>query len=126
MIDACKNKAEQLNLSNVKVINENISAKASTVLLNYKAKVDYVTLFNILHCEKPHKLLKTTHELLADNGKVGILHWIHEDTPRGPSLNIRPKPEQIINWANEEGFSLIKQVNLPPYHYGLLFIKKAN
>jgi hypothetical protein len=30
----------------------------------------------------------------------------------------------IINWALKTGFTLENQVELPPFHYGLVFIKK--
>lgn len=38
-------------------------------------------------------------------------------------MDIRPTPQMIINWANETGFVLEKQVELPPYHFGLVFRK---
>ncbi|MEY7999731.1 hypothetical protein AB8U03_05830 [Clostridium sp. Mt-5] len=38
-------------------------------------------------------------------------------------MEIRPKPEMIINWAVKIGFKLEKQVELLPYHYGLIFKK---
>jgi hypothetical protein len=46
------------------------------------------------------------------------------NTPRGPSMEIRPTPETIIGWATKTGLSLEKYVELPPYHFGLVFIKK--
>jgi len=39
-------------------------------------------------------------------------------------MEIRPKPEMIIKWALKAGLALDKHVDLPPYHYGLVFIKK--
>ena len=90
----------------------------------YKGEIDYITLFNILHCEEPTKLLKNIYDILNNFGKIGITHWKHEKTPRGPSMEIRPTPEMIVNWALKAGFTLEKQVDLPPYHYGLIFVKK--
>ncbi len=61
--------------------------------------VDYVMLFNILHAEDPVSLLKEAHRILKRDAKVGVIHWIYSDsTPRGPSLDIRPKPHQCIQW----------------------------
>ena len=87
--------------------------------------VDYVMLFNILHAEDPISLLKEAYRILRTGGYVGIIHWIYSDsTPRGPSLNIRPKPEQCISWLRESGFREISNVvSLPPYHYGILALK---
>lgn len=52
------------------------------------------------------------------------MHWRSDIlTPRGPSLNIRPRPEQCKKWLLEAGFSEVTQVKLEascPYHYGLV------
>jgi hypothetical protein len=40
-------------------------------------------------------------------------------------MEIRPTPEVISELALKSGFVMEKQVELPPYHYGLVFIKKA-
>ena len=35
-------------------------------------------------------------------------------------LDIRPRPEQIIDWARKAGLEPIGNIiNLPPWHYGL-------
>ncbi|ADU28531.1 class I SAM-dependent methyltransferase [Evansella cellulosilytica] len=84
---------------------------------------DYITLFNILHCEDPVQLFIDAAKLIKVGGKVGVIHWINDDTPRGPSLEIRPSPNQIIKWAKDAHLSLEKQVAFPPYHFGMLFNK---
>ena len=54
--------------------------------------------FNILHLEKPEVLLKEAKRILTKNGKVGIIHWNYgSKTPRGPSMDIRPNPEQCYS-----------------------------
>ncbi len=86
--------------------------------------IDYAMLFNILHVERPQVLLEESYRILKPNGKLGIIHWNHDSsTPRGPSMNIRPKPEQCIRWAEEAGFHNPKQFDLKPYHYGLVLVK---
>jgi len=36
-------------------------------------------------------------------------------------MTIRPKPEELKSMLIKSGFSIIKyNVNLPPYHYGIL------
>jgi hypothetical protein len=77
----------------------------------------------LLHCEEPIKLLKYSYEILETNGKLGIIHWKYGKTPRGPSMNIRPKPENIIEWAESAGFVTNKIIDLPPYHFGIKFTK---
>lgn len=124
MISICKEKMHNENIAGVDLIYGDISTEDTRNLLSdYKDTIDYITFFNILHCEEPLKLLEKAYDLLNDNGKIGVIHWNNEETPRGPSMEIRPKPETIIDWALKTGFALDKQVDLPPYHFGLVFIK---
>jgi hypothetical protein len=67
----------------------------------WKPKVDAVLLFNILHCERPVELMRHAAHALRQNGQVFVIHWRHGETPQEPSLHIRPRPEQIIEWAGE-------------------------
>ncbi len=124
MINICKDKINANNVSCVDLIHGDILTEDTMKLLrDYKDKIDYITLFNILHGEEPLTLLKTAYDALNDNGKIGVIHWKNEETPRGPSMEIRPKPEMIIDWAEKTGFVLENQVDLLPYHFGLVFIK---
>jgi ubiquinone/menaquinone biosynthesis C-methylase UbiE len=88
--------------------------------------IDYVMLFNILHHESPDDFLNEAFRILKPDGKVGILHWRSDiETPRGPDLTIRPKPDQILEWIDEKKFSLYKSPTLIlPYHFGLILSKR--
>ncbi|MEX2170675.1 MAG: class I SAM-dependent methyltransferase [Pirellulales bacterium] len=89
----------------------------------FEVEVDAVLLFNILHCDDPIKLLRHAASALRAGGQVLIIHWRYGQTPRGPHLDIRPKPEQIIQWAENADLRLIGEVfDLPPWHYGLRLI----
>lgn len=126
VIESAKEKIRMQGLENVKLLTADISAEQTqNELAEYKGKIGYVCLFNILHCEEPVKLLCSASNLLKEGGKIGIIHWRHEDTPRGPSMQIRPTPDAVIGWASETGLSLVKQADLPPYHYGLVFMKNS-
>lgn len=125
MIEACRTKALKQNLENVALVCGDMSAaNRAESLERHTETVDYITLFNILHCEKPLALLRSAYNLLNSKGRAGVIHWKYGDTPRGPSLEIRPTPEKISEWAEEAGFSLLDSFDLPPYHFGLVFEKK--
>ena len=86
--------------------------------------VDLVLLFNILHGESPDELIKLSWQLLKSGGRIAVIHWRYdEQTPRGPPMAIRPKPEALTTLANNGGFSAGDIVALPPYHYGFTAIK---
>ena len=84
--------------------------------------VDYAMLFNILHVDKPVSLLEEVRRNLEEGGLLGIVHWIYDqDTPRGPPMDVRPKPDQCRSWAVAAGFAPVGEtIDLPPYHYGMV------
>lgn len=86
------------------------------------ASQDACLLFNILHGEEPVRLLTCAARVVRPEGAVLVLHWRWDPaTPRGPSMDIRPKPEQIVAWAEQSGLLLAAgpTIDLPPWHYGL-------
>jgi len=104
LIEIINRKAEENKIENIKVIRRDIISKGTGLK---DESVDYVMLFNILHAENPLGLLNESFRILKKNGKAGIIHWIHsKDTPRGPSLEIRPTEEQCAKWIKEAGFEL--------------------
>jgi SAM-dependent methyltransferase len=82
--------------------------------------VDAALLFNILHCDEPLALLHHAADSVLPGGHVLVIHWRYGETPRGPSLEIRPRPEQIAQWARETSRlePLGEAIDLPPWHYG--------
>lgn len=112
-----KFKEEKIN--NAHAVHRDFIAEG-TGLSNGEA--DYVMLFNILHALEAEDILRETYRILKKNGKAGIIHWNYDPlTPRGPDLLIRPKPEQLKELLLKCGFSILKyNINLPPYHYGIL------
>ena len=121
MIEETKRKAEEEKLGNVEVILRDFISKGSGL---ENESVDYVMLFNILHTDKPERLLKEAYRILRDGGKLGIIHWNYDSTtPRGPPMEIRPKPEQCIKWARNSGFNHPLKYDLKPYHYGIVLTK---
>jgi SAM-dependent methyltransferase len=83
-------------------------------------------LFNILHGESPVELLRETVRVVRLGGIVAVIHWRTDiQTPRGPSRDIRPPPDQIVEWSNAAGGLELTAgpFELAPYHYGLTFTR---
>lgn len=119
MLAVTQQKAETLSLSNVHTsqrdfMNDGTGFESDTI--------GYAMLFNVLHTAHPVKLLREAHRVLAPDGKVAVIHWNDDPTtPRGPAMDIRPRPEQCQAWIVEAGFTLIEPlIDLPPYHYGIV------
>jgi ubiquinone/menaquinone biosynthesis C-methylase UbiE len=123
MVETTARKAKEAGLGNVHVEQRDFMA-AGTGLPD--GGVEYAMVFNILHCERPLVLLREAARVLAEGGRLAIMHWNHDPTtPRGPSMDIRPKPEQCRAWAEQLAFQLHvpHKIDLPPYHYGWVFEK---
>ncbi|MFZ2655705.1 MAG: class I SAM-dependent methyltransferase [Victivallales bacterium] len=119
MVEASQRFAEQRELGNVRLHLRDFMAKGTGLP---GASVDYAMLFNILHAENPVGLLSEAFRILNDGGIAGIMHWNYDpETPRGPPMDIRPRPEQCVQWAESAGFIIArKDISLPPYHYGIV------
>ncbi len=89
---------------------------------------DACLLFNILHCEEPLRLLSEAARVVRSTGFVHVIHWRYDPaTPRGPSMEIRPRPEHIVEWAQQTGLLAAPgpDLDLPPWHYGIRFHRLA-
>ncbi|MFP4217203.1 MAG: class I SAM-dependent methyltransferase [Phycisphaerae bacterium] len=118
MVKTTCRKATETGLTNVRVERRDFVADGTGLP---DGSIDYVMLFNILHCEQPDVLLREASRILSSGGRLGIMHWNYDpNTPRGPSMDIRPRPEQCREWAERVGFQLAipDMIDLPPYHYG--------
>jgi SAM-dependent methyltransferase len=124
MIAETEARVKEAGLQNVKlsfrdVIADGFSLAAGTF--------DAVLLFNILHGENPIELLRISAQLLSPNGRLLVIHWRSDiATPRGPDLSIRPRPEQILLWANQTALldGRTEPVLLPPWHFGLVLQRR--
>ena len=88
----------------------------------------FIMLFNILHIEDPLSLLCEARRVLCVGGTVGLIHWRQDiNTPRGPSIEIRPLPAQCRVWAEQAGLRWLRSPDLPncPWHWGMVLERPA-
>lgn len=123
MVDRVRELAEKAGHANIVIMQKDFVAQGTGLP---DESCDYAMLFNILHAENPAALLRESFRVLRPGGTLGIIHWIHDSsTPRGPSMSIRPTPENCREWSEKEGFRLLPPgiLALPPFHYGMVFQK---
>jgi SAM-dependent methyltransferase len=91
---------------------------------------DFVFLANALHGvpDRP-RLARAVQATLRQGGRFAIVNWHQrprEETtilgePRGPKTELRLSPDQTIAAVEAAGLKLDRLVELPPYHYGVVF-----
>ena len=120
MVRATADRASDAKCNNIVVEQRDFVAAGSG---RADGSVNYVLLFNILHIEDPVGLLREAHRILRDGGTAAVIHWRHDvETPRGPPLEIRPRPQQCSAWAEQAGlrFRSIHDFAKSPWHWGML------
>jgi hypothetical protein len=96
--------------------------------------VDYVFLANTFHgVSDKTRLAGAVSAILKPRGLFGIVNWHRrprEETvvlgrPRGPRTEMRMEPDDVVRTVEPAGLRRFRTVELPPYHYGIIFEKPA-
>ncbi len=126
LVSLLQERAGAENLANIRATLRDFIADGTGLP---DASIDHAMLYNILHLENPIALLYEAYRILAPGGHLSILHWNYDPlTPRGPPMEIRPRPSQCRAWAESAGLTFLRDANLSacaPHHYGLAFQKPA-
>jgi ubiquinone/menaquinone biosynthesis C-methylase UbiE len=93
---------------------------------------DFVFLANAFHgVPERTRLARAVANTLKSGGRFAIVNWHtrpREDMtilgePSGPLTELRTTPEVTVAAVQPAGFRLDRIVELPPYHYGVIFEK---
>ena len=95
--------------------------------------VDYVLLANTFHgVDDQGGLATAVRDVLASGGRFAIVNW--HDQPReettvagavrGPPTELRMTAEETRDVVEAAGFETVETVELPPYHYGVVFERR--
>lgn len=124
MVAECERRAVAASVHNARFFQRDFVTDGTGLA---EDAVDYAMLFNILHAEAPRLLLREAWRILRPGCRVSVMHWNYDPaTPRGPSMEIRPRPEDCQRLIEEVGFVTEGGIiDLPPYHYGLIGRKKG-
>jgi hypothetical protein len=76
-------------------------------------------------------LSEAVRTVLKPGGLFAIVNWYRrprEETtvlgePRGPKNELRMSPQQTIDAVTTGGLNFTELVEIPPYHYGVVFRK---
>jgi SAM-dependent methyltransferase len=100
------------------------------VIAKLAGPVDFVFMANAFHgIPDRGRLAQAVGAALKPNGQFAIVNWHkrpREETrilgePRGPRTELRISPEETIKSVEADGLKFTKLVEIPPYHYGVVF-----
>mmetsp|Transcript_114111 Transcript_114111/g.208712 ORF Transcript_114111/g.208712 Transcript_114111/m.208712 type:complete len:125 (-) Transcript_114111:14-388(-) len=121
MVELTCKRADSVGLANIHAEVRDVVANGYGIAAG---SCDAALLFNILHCNEPVRMLQEAASLLSPSGRLYAIHWRYDETtPRGPFMDIRPRPEQLEEWAHATGLlkTVRGPVDCPPWHYGWVF-----
>ena len=126
LVALVQGRAREAGLSNVRAEVRDFVAQDTGLP---DVSMDHAMIYNLLHLEDPVRLLKEAFRILKPGGVVSIMHWKYDPaTPRGPAMDIRPRPEQCRAWAEAAGFLFLRDQDFSEccqHHYGLLLVRPA-
>jgi len=111
-----------------------IAADAMDIERIVPEPADYVFLANTFHgVPDKTRLARAVASILRPGGLFGIANWHRrprEQTivlgqPRGPRTEMRMEPIEVVRAVEPAGLRLRRTVELPPYHYGIVFERPA-
>lgn len=123
MIETAQKNTRQARIRNARFFLRDI-VKQGTGLESDIAGM--VLLFNILHFNERRVLLEEASRILKPNGVVSIIHWRKDiETPRGPSVHLRPNQQMILDSISGLGLHFAGNTRiLEPYHWGIQLTKQ--
>jgi SAM-dependent methyltransferase len=126
MLDVARHRLREGGVSNVQFVTG--SAFDLPQLIGEPA--NYVFMANAFHGVPDRgRLAKAVWEALAPKGLFAVVNWHtrpREETtvlgePRGPKSELRVSPAETIAAVESSGLRLVKEVDVPPYHYAVIF-----
>jgi protein-L-isoaspartate O-methyltransferase len=130
LLDVARHRLTESGVTNCELVKADAYEFASLT----RRAADFVFLANAFHGvpDRP-RLARIVREALQPNGRFAIVNWHQrprEETtilgePRGPRTELRMSPEQTIESVEAGGLKFLRQIEAPPYHYGVIFQRSA-
>lgn len=109
---------------------EPIQADARDLATALPESVEFALLGNTFHgIDDRTAFAETVWSVLTDDGRFAVVNWYDEPRsettvlgePRGPPTALRMSVEETVDCCEPAGFERERVVDLPPYHYGVVF-----
>lgn len=122
LLERLKHEATQRGLGNITTVWVDAEKPNGTRLRD--TSINLVILANIFfQAEDKDGLIAEVKRILAPGGSVLIVDWKESFGGVGPRFDQVFDQKQAEQFFNDQGFSLVKNINAGEHHYGLLYSK---
>ncbi|MFA5994012.1 MAG: methyltransferase domain-containing protein [Parcubacteria group bacterium] len=114
--------AKTMGLTNIITKRVNLEKEAGSTLK--EASCDWVIMKNMLFQNKDKKIIiKEAIRILKQGGKILIIEWDDKDFSIGPEKSLRISKEALMETIQDVGMSILMEVPVSNFHYGLILVK---
>lgn len=108
-----------------------VHADATSLSDHLPGDADVALVANILHgVDDKVGLAREVRGTISPDGRLVVVNWRNVpmeettlgDEQRGPPTELRMSPVETEDAVKEAGFEVLRTVELPPYHYGTVFV----
>jgi ubiquinone/menaquinone biosynthesis C-methylase UbiE len=106
----------EVNPNIIKMVNSDVCHTGIA-----KESVDLVFFANVLHEVEPKKaFLQEVRRISKTTAYIVVVDWKKVQTEHGPPFEMRLSEDEASRVFVENGFCVIKQIDVGPYHYELV------
>jgi ubiquinone/menaquinone biosynthesis C-methylase UbiE len=121
-LEAVNSSAKNLNLTNIIARRVNLENTNGSSL--EENSMDLVVLKDMLFQNKKKKdILSEAKRVLKDGGRALVVEWRVENATIGPERQLRLSKEALFEITQQVGLSVLKELNVGNFHFGVLFLK---
>ncbi len=121
-LEAIESQAKLLGLSNLITKRVNLEVINGSKL--EENSLDWVFLVNMLFQNKNKEvIIQEAMRVLKPGGKILIIEWDEKDASFGPDRTLRISRNKISELAQNSGLSMVKEIKISDFHFGIIFEK---
>jgi ubiquinone/menaquinone biosynthesis C-methylase UbiE len=121
-LEAVNSSAKNLNLTNIITQRANLENTNGSEL--GENSMDLVVVKDMLFQNKKKKdILNEAKRVLKDGGQALVVEWRVENSTLGPERQLRISKEALLEIAQQIGFSILKELSVGSFHFGVLLVK---
>ncbi|HCU70821.1 MAG TPA: hypothetical protein DIC35_03680 [Candidatus Moranbacteria bacterium] len=114
--------AKTMGLTNIITKRVNLEKNNGSTL--NEGSCDWVIMKDMLFQNKlKGNIIKEAARVLREGGKILIIEWDTKDSSIGPNCSVRIPKESLMEIIQESGMSILNEIPVSNFHYGLVLVK---